>query len=392
MFFISFVILGCNKHKVIEESQFLSGTASVINPGIEQNFEQKDLLDLLDSVRFVKLELGKESIVGRIDKVIVFENHIYVLDKLTNTLFIFNLSGKYISKISKPGNGPEEYIQLDFFDIDFENRQIVLTDLMGYWILRYDLKGNYLSRVKIPFWIEGIIPVQDKGYAVYANFRDNKFKIKNEYNVFYLDSSMQISKAYFPYNSADYNNPDINFATPQTGNFYFYNTRRFFFSSYNGYVYEVADDGLQPKYFFDFGENAFDEKYLQRKSQLPQYIDEGAFFRLAEVMENDDFLAFTIFQPSVRISHTGFYSKNSMKVICSPGFTVNGEYFHGINATAYDTWIVAVVDPANLLSWSEYIQKDKVPLESEYAKLKNDIAGSITLEDNQVLMFYKLNF
>lgn len=81
-----------------------------------------------------------------------------------------------------------------------------------------------------------------------------------------------------------------------------------------------------------------------------------------------------------------------MKVICSPGFTVKGDYFHGINATAYDSWIVAVIDPANLLSWSEYIRKDKVPLKSEYAKLKKDIAESITLEDNQVLMFYKLNF
>lgn len=127
----------------------------------KDDYTQHDISEFLDTVKFVKLELTKESLIGSINKLIVFEGRIYVLDTRTSSLFMFSMDGEYISKISKVGKDPEEYIQLDFFDIDFKSKQIVLTDLMGYCVLRYDLKGNYISRKRIPFWIEGISPIAD---------------------------------------------------------------------------------------------------------------------------------------------------------------------------------------------------------------------------------------
>lgn len=389
-FVVALIMAGCEKKPAIAESQFIEEPVAVIKPVPNQNYEQYDLSDVLDSVKFVRLELSRESLIGNIDKVIVFQDRIYVLDRQTNSLFAFTMNGQYISKISSVGNGPGEYIQLDFFDIDYENSQIILTDLMGYWIFRYDLEGNYISRQKIPFWIEGVTSMPNQGFAVYANHRGNTHKFKNEFNLFYLDSAMQISKAYFPYNSAIFNNPRISFATSQTGTFYTYNKDRYFFSPFKDHVYQVTKDGLRPKYRFDFGEKTFDEKYLSRKSELKNYMEKGDFFQLANILENDDFVIFSFYQASVRIGYMGFYSKHSKKIICSPGFTVKGDSFHGNNITAYDSWIVAAFNPADLLSWSASIDKKKSSLDSEYAKLKKSIAEKVTMEDNQVLMFYKL--
>ena len=386
------LLLNCdNKPIFIKESPLIESSITAIKIEHKPKYSAFDISAILDTVKFVKLELTEESLIGNINKVIVFEDRIYVLDTRTYSLFVFNIDGEYLFKISKIGKGPEEYIQLDFFDIDYVNRQIVLTDLMGYWILRYDLKGNYISRQKIPFWIEGIVPIFDKGVVVYANHRDNKRKIKQEYNIFYLDSLMQILKAYFPYNSSNFKNPRIKFSTPQEGSFYMYNKNMHFFSAFKNQVYQVAEDGLKPKYSFDFEGKVFNEKYLNQKNKLKKYMDKGDFYRLGYVLENDDFVIFSFYQNSLRIGHFGYYSKNSRKVICSTGFTVGkNNYFYGYNIAAYDSWIITKIQPDQLLSWSKYIDKKKTHLNNKYTILKKHAADGITLDDNPLLMFYKL--
>ena len=384
------LLVNCDNKLTIEESLVANSKLTVIKPNLKSVNKQYDLSSILDTVKFIKLELSEESLVGSIDKLIVFEEHIYVLDKRTNSLLVFNLDGKYVSKLSKIGNGPGEYIQLDFFDIDYKNRQIVLTDLMGYQIVKYDLEGNYLSREKIPFWVEGLVPVFNDGFVVYANHRDNKHQLNQEYNIFYLDSSMQVSKAYFPYNSSNFNNPRIKFNTPQFGSFYTHNKDRYFFSPFKDQVYQITKNGLISKYRFDFGEKTFDEKYLSQKSKLRNYMEKGEFFQIGNILENDDLVIFSFYQKSFPIGYFGYYSKNNLTVICSPGFTIKGNYFHANNITTYDSWIIATVQPADLLRWSEDIDKNKIPLDSEYAKSKKNIADRVTLEDNQILMFYKL--
>lgn len=385
---IALLLINCDNKPQMKAQLVSNSSIIVIKPN--SDYDQLDISSILDTVKFVKLELNKESIIGGINKLIVFEDRIYILDNQTSSLFVFNIDGKFISKISKIGHGPGEYTALDFFDIDYEKRQIVLTDLMEYWISRYDLEGNYVSREKIPFWVEGVTPIFNQGYVVYANHRDNKHKLSQEYNLFYLDSSMQISKAYFPYNSSNFNNPKISFITPETGSFYTYNKNRCFFSHYKDQVYEITKEGLKPKYRFDFGEKTFNEKYLEQKTELKNYMEKGEFFQLANVLENDDFVIFSFYQTSTPIRHLGYYSKNSHKIICSPGFTVKDNYFDGHDMTTYNSWIIAAIQPSYLLSWSANVDNKKALLNSEYAQLKKNIADQLTQEDNPVLMFYKL--
>lgn len=386
---IVLLLVSCDNKPRIKESLIAEGSTTVIKPKLD--YSQLDISAILDTVKFVKLESTDKSFIGNINKVIVFEDRIYVLDIQTSSLFVFNMDGKFIFKISRIGRGPEEYIQLDFFDIDLENKQIVLTDLMGYWMLRYDLEGNYVSRKKIPFWIEGVVPIFNNGAVVYSNHRNNNSKLGQEYNIFYLDSLMQISKAYFPYKSSNFDNPRIKFITPQSGSFYTYNKSRYFFSPYKDQVYQITEEGLNPKYLFDFEGKAFNEEYLSQKNELKRYMEKGEFYSLVGVLENDDYVIFSFYLTSNPIGHIGYYSKKSGRVICSAGFTIGeNNYFEGYTIATYDSWIIATVQPEWLLSWGKGIDKNKIPLESEYAKLKKNVADGITLEDNEVLMFYKL--
>ncbi len=383
------LFLSCNNKIKLVENQIIEGSEShIIKPTYSNLF---DISPLLDTVRYVRLELTDQSIIGSIDKVIVFENQIYILDRQTASLMVYDSEGKFLFKILKIGQGPGEYVQLDFFDIDREKKQIVLTDLMNYWIMRYDLEGNYISRQKIPYWSEGVAPIHNKGIALYANFRNNKEQLEDEYNLLYLDSLMRVEKAFFSYNSSNFENPLVRFSIPQGGSFYYYNNDFYFFSSIESVVYQVAPQGLISKYRFDFGKDNFDLSYLDNPNKLKGYVDKKPYASLCNVNESDHLLFFYISESSVPILNRGYYSKDSGNTLCSPMFTIGKEEpFDGNDIATYDSWIIAEIKVDELIDWKESVDKRKKTFQNPILKEKKALADKLTLDDNSVLMFYKL--
>ena len=64
--------------------------------------------ELFDTVIAVRLETTEESLVGVVDKVIVVDSCMYVLDKFkTKSVKRFTLEGKYMNVFGLYGEGPE---------------------------------------------------------------------------------------------------------------------------------------------------------------------------------------------------------------------------------------------------------------------------------------------
>ncbi|MDR2471952.1 MAG: 6-bladed beta-propeller, partial [Tannerella sp.] len=334
--------------------------------------------------RFVKLESTDESLIGKIDKLEVFENRIYVMDMQTSSLFVFDDNGKYLFKINDVGQGPKEYIQLDFFDIDRKNRHLVLTDLMGYWIMRYDMNGKFISRTKIPFWVEGVAPL-DSGYSLYANYRDNSDKFKQHYNLYIIDSLTNIRKSYFPYNQAGFNKPRIRFLSG--GTYYYYGDSCRFFSRLYNTLYNVNSEGLQTRYKFDFGKYAFDIKKLNKRDNLQEYINKSNYYEISYLTENNNFVHFAFSQ---NFYFFGFYSKSTGNMLLS-GSGYDGTSFGcGIPMAAFDDYNVTEMTIDRLLDWKKQIEKGEVQITTDWMREKKKITDDMTEDDNSVLVFYKL--
>ena len=79
---------------------------------------KEDILEseLFDSVFIVPLETKNSCFLGKIDKIEIFNNKIYVLDQeISCCLFVFDLNGKFLFKVGQKGRGPGEYqCVLDF--------------------------------------------------------------------------------------------------------------------------------------------------------------------------------------------------------------------------------------------------------------------------------------
>lgn len=90
---------------------------------------KEEYISLADSLttHFIPLETRSECLIGSISEIQIVNNLIYILEgKKSEDLFVFDLDGKFITKVGKKGNGPEDFAMINSFDIDTTNNQIVI--------------------------------------------------------------------------------------------------------------------------------------------------------------------------------------------------------------------------------------------------------------------------
>ncbi|MCD8044582.1 MAG: 6-bladed beta-propeller [Tannerellaceae bacterium] len=386
--FLSFIFFSCGgKSTRLEESLVTQNEDMIVISPVFDEHMSFDLGHLIDSLKYVKLELTDESLIGEVTKLEIFEDRIYILDYNTKALFVFSIEGKYLFKIHQLGNGPGEYSQLDFFTLDRERRRIYLTDLMTYFIKEYDLAGNYISQVKIPYWNRGILPVSDNTYFIYSNYVNNSTNLPHEFNMFYTDKAFNITKGYFPYNSKRIGNSARNFANPQQGNFYYFKDHFYVFDIYKEIVYQIGPDELIPHICFDFKGESFKPDFLEKDPVvLNEYMKEKSFYSVSYCGESENYIFYSIGRSWERWS--GIYSKHTdINILCNS--FMDGDEFIDFNIQAeYNSWLVSVESIESLCYKKEKFAQKKSS--GKFAHVTEGFSKDIDREDNPVLVFYKL--
>jgi hypothetical protein len=93
----------------------------------------------------VALETTDDCLITDINRIVYQNNKYYIFDKTGNTVFMFDSVGKFISKLYKKGEGPDEYSQLEAFCL--ENSNIWIADVMR-WLICYDENLNMTVRLR----------------------------------------------------------------------------------------------------------------------------------------------------------------------------------------------------------------------------------------------------
>jgi hypothetical protein len=130
-----FITLSCNNGKKISDNVFEIDY---------KNLEDITLSDYVNNVKVVRLETSADVLIGEIVKVQIFNHKIYVLDRISNALFIFTEEGKFVNLLGKIGQGPGEYATL--FDFNVTNKGLYLLDF-GRSILQYDFDCNFIRQI-----------------------------------------------------------------------------------------------------------------------------------------------------------------------------------------------------------------------------------------------------
>jgi len=109
------------------------------------------LSEVFASVTSIALETTKNSLIGRINKVVATPEYLIVLDNsIANALFLFKKDGTFLHKFGRVGNGPGEYAEIADFCYDNTTGAIYMLDFQTDRVNLYDIHtGSFLKSIQL---------------------------------------------------------------------------------------------------------------------------------------------------------------------------------------------------------------------------------------------------
>ncbi len=150
--------------------------------------------DIFCEFEYISLETTQQSLLGSVDRLIVYDDKLFVLDKAySNKIFVFTKDGEFIRTIGKVGKGPEEYTNIEDFTINEDTKDI---NVLCYpsTVFIYNMKGNFIRRKKLAssalLWN---ISWYKDGYICSSNHQ-SVLKGKEAFLLFYYSLNFNIQK------------------------------------------------------------------------------------------------------------------------------------------------------------------------------------------------------
>jgi len=248
--------------------------------------------------------LDSRIIIGDINKIIFHDGHIFILDTKQKAVFKFSYEGELKERYFSFGKGPKEYTDITDFTIDKESGDVIMLDgVVGKELIKYDNKGNFIKKYKIPFGSANFHQL-DEGYIFYCgNHRSSENGLNDNYfyNIVVTDEKFNVIDKMAPISSIwdgrRYIFKNIT-AFSQYGNSVFFQMPM----PNDNTVFEVKDNSVQPKYRFDFGNDNLANLLQESKSlkEIISKIDESSLaHNLNGYFENEKIIYFAILKGDV---------------------------------------------------------------------------------------------
>ena len=153
------------------------------------NLKEVSINEIASHIEYIQLETSPKSLLGRIDKIQIKDNKIYVLDFDNALLLVFDRSGKFIRQIGTQGRGPGEYIGI--LDFALRDSVVLLLDGMQSKMILYDSLGRLMAEKQLPVQSMIMKVAFHKGMpAGERNYPD--FAFNNGFRVSIYDRSLDL--------------------------------------------------------------------------------------------------------------------------------------------------------------------------------------------------------
>ncbi len=155
------------------------------------------LSDLCDSIWCIPLETKSQSLFKKPDKLIVYDQRFYILDKSgAEKILVFNEDGSYCHSIGTKGNGQGEYITIEDFTLDEEKEQVVILSYPSK-VYIYDLNGNFIHAKELGKSLIWNICSYKDGYVCSTNHQTYT-EGEEAYLLFFYDKNFSLQNKMLP--------------------------------------------------------------------------------------------------------------------------------------------------------------------------------------------------
>ena len=180
-FALSVLILGCTESTMSE-------LATIKIP--DKTDDPLSLSEMAKSVQRVQLETTQGNYLGYIDEVKLYNKRLYLADG--SRILIFDLSGNFIQKLGRQGEGPGEYSRVTSMDIDDNSGNIYVSAYNK--ILVYNTDYELVEERKLGYPIQYLKILNGKLFIVSEEIGvEVGDKFANQTNLYELETSFEIS-------------------------------------------------------------------------------------------------------------------------------------------------------------------------------------------------------
>lgn len=362
------------------DSRSTDENVKIIDIDVSQLVDFFDMSQLLDTSRYSMtiLETTENNLVGHVDKLSVVKDRMYVLDYANSTIFIYDIAGKYLSKIAARGRARNEYTEIADFYVS-EN-YLYLLDNMGMKLLIYDLCGQYIRTLDISmYWANGMFAVDGMIYLINHNSDTQHGK----YHIFEIDSNGVLKNRYWKFKKMTGIGPDMNVCSNSEGGFHVCILPE-------NNIYKIDTSFCRLDYKVNFVDKNLPTKYFGKdlRTLIQKRVEERYILGVEKIQESQNYL-FVYFRYN-RELHTALYNKLTEETVVCEGLQISSLYGIGLgNYYVIDDDIYEVID-ANIF-------RILVPEIKKYKK-KNDmyirhlekISNEVSDEDNPIIIRYRL--
>lgn len=271
---ISFVLMvaGCSTS---------NGEGETIVFNCSENSTFSAIGDVFSGGRFLVPGGGEdgEMMFSMPEQVAYKDGRLYLSDGRFGKIVVYKDDGTPEMCLSRKGRGPQEYLQVSYFDID-RTGSIWVMDGQGNRLIQYSPEGSFLRRYDLEYEIN-YFKCLDSGNFLFglAPWDDSGYKDKK---VLLVDGNLNVISSFI--DATEYTDP--NFEFPAQG-FVSTGSGIFYHSPVDDYIYRLTPDGeLEKSYYLDFGSQAFPEE--MRKDIESNYEELENYRTLVNMVYIDD--------------------------------------------------------------------------------------------------------
>lgn len=337
--------------------------------------------DIFSDWKLIPLETKPESLIGNIRRISVFKSNYYILDRQTNSVFIFNRDGKFLNKLQRLGNRTGQYLGLMDFTIDKEKNQIILYSHKPMKLLFFDLSGNFLKEERLQD-LKNNLSLSGKN-LLFTNVThgDNYLLSLTDLETGQERKILSLMKNSKYFEDFYGSSPTITKGFTTSISF-----------PYSDTLYEAKDDRVLAKYKIDFGNKQLPDDLIKKKTPISEIFKSAIIntygFGISNFKEFRNIVYFS-YGPNVSV----IYNKRSKQTTAFKGI-VNDKNYLLFNAFAHDgdddklitvysaNEIVRLIDAAKGINAMDSLPASFRLLEKQISKVSNPLLYICTLKEN----------
>lgn len=210
--------------------------------------------DYFSAWKLVPLETSPNSLIGNIGRISVYKSMYYILDVLTNSVLMFDSTGKFINKIQSRGNSEGKYIGLKDFAVDEKENRLILYSHNPYKLLYFDLNCKFINEQRLSTLYDNIAtsdssillvnPLVNDGFMISAINKETQAERKI--------MPLLMNSKYF--STLKIRTPSI--VKSKTMNISFF---------YSDTIYTWEKGNIMASYFVDFGQKKLPEQLITKQ-------------------------------------------------------------------------------------------------------------------------------